>query len=305
MGAKMRKLIRKGKVKEVFEVGKDRLSFFFTDNISLFDKIVPNDIPRKGETLCKTSKYWFDRVEEELGIKTHFIEMVEDNRIIVKKVDVISDYDKIDESTDNYIIPLQFISRYFVAGSLYDRIIDGEIDYTDLGFKEQPEYGERLSEPFFEVVTKFEESERNLSEEKALKISGLTIDEFKEIKGSILKIDKLIKNNVEKNGLLHVDGKKEFAMDEKRNIMLIDTFGTADEDLYWEKEEYMKGNFVQKSKEFVRQYYREIGYHRDILEARKNYEEEPSIPPLTEDMVQKTSELYVEMMKKLTDGKYI
>ena len=76
MGAKMRKLIRKGKVKEVFEVGKDRLSFFFTDNISLFDKIVPNDIPRKGETLCKTSKYWFDRVEEELGIKTHFIEMV-------------------------------------------------------------------------------------------------------------------------------------------------------------------------------------------------------------------------------------
>ncbi|MFW6304191.1 MAG: phosphoribosylaminoimidazolesuccinocarboxamide synthase [Candidatus Saliniplasma sp.] len=300
----MRKLIRKGKVKEVYEVGGNNLSFFFTDNISVFDKIVPNDIPRKGETLCKTSAYWFEKVSEELGIKTHFIEMIEDNRMIVKKVDVISDYDKINESTTNYLIPLEFICRYFVAGSLHDRIVDGDLDYRDFGFQEEPEYGERLPEPFFEVTTKLEEYDKNLTTEKALDISGLNPEEYNEIRKATLEIDKLIENNVEKNGLLHVDGKKEFAMDEDRNIMLVDTFGTADEDRFWDIEEYENGNFVHKSKEFVRQYYRDIGYHKEVLDARKNNKEEPSIPPLPDDMVEKTSELYIDMMKKLTDGKY-
>ncbi len=300
----MRKLIRKGKVKEVYEIGEEHLSFFFTDNISVFDKIVPNDIPRKGETLCKTSTYWFEKAEDELGINTHFIEMVENNRMMVEKVDVITDYDKIDKNTTNYLIPLEFICRYFVAGSLYDRIREGEVDYTDFGFDEKPDYGERLPDPLFEVTTKLEDYDKKLTIEEALKISGLTDDQFEEIKDATLRIDELIKNNVEKNGLLHVDGKKEFAMDENRNIMLVDTFGTADEDRFWDKEEYDKGNFIEKSKEFVRQYYRDVGYHKEIIEASRNNEEEPSIPPLPEDMVEKTSELYVDMMKRLTDGEY-
>lgn len=300
----MRKLIRKGKVKEVYEVGDERLSFFFTDNISIFDKIVPNDIPRKGETLCKTSTYWFEKAEDELEIKTHFIEMVENNRMLVKKVNVITDYNKIGKKTTNYLIPLEFICRYFVAGSLYDRIREGKVDYRDFGFDEEPDYGDRLPEPLFEVTTKFEEYDKKLNTEKACDISGLTHDEFEEIKNATLRIDKFIENNVEKNGLLHVDGKKEFAMDEDRNIMLADTFGTADEDRFWDKEEYEKGNFIEKSKEFVRQYYRDIGYHEEIMEARENNEEEPSIPPLPENMVENTSELYVDIMKRLTDGEY-
>ncbi|MFW6041048.1 MAG: phosphoribosylaminoimidazolesuccinocarboxamide synthase [Thermoplasmatota archaeon] len=300
----MKKLIRKGKVKEVYEVEEDRLLFFFTDNISVFDKVIPNDIPRKGETLCKTSTYWFKEIEKELGIKTHFIKMQEDNEMLVKKVDVIPDYDKLDENTTNYLIPLEFICRYYLAGSLYDRIKRGDVDYTEFGFSEEPEYGERLPEPLFEVTTKLEDYDRKLTKEEALDISGLTEQEYQEIRKAVLEIDELIEDRVNKNGLLHVDGKKEFAMDESRNIMLIDTFGTADEDRFWEKDEYDKGNFVQRSKEFVRQYYRDIGYHEELMEARRNNEEEPDIPELSEDMVEKTSELYVDMMRRLTNGKY-
>ncbi|MFO7791959.1 MAG: phosphoribosylaminoimidazolesuccinocarboxamide synthase [Candidatus Saliniplasma sp.] len=300
----MKKLIRKGKVKEVYEIEEDQLSFFFTDNVSVFDKIVPNDIPRKGETLCKTSTYWFEKVEEELGITTHFIEMSEKNSMVVKKIDVISDYKRIDESTTNYLIPLEFICRYFVAGSLYDRIENGKVDYNEFGFDERPEYGEHLPEPCFEVTTKLEEYDKILTKEEALEVSGLTEDEFEEIKKLTLKIDGFIENNVEKNGLLHVDGKKEFAMDEDRKIMLVDTFGTADEDKFWDMEEYKEGNFIQKSKEFVKQYYRDIGYYKAIIEAREKNEEEPSIPPLPEDMVEQTSELYIDMMEKLTNGEY-
>ncbi len=299
----MKKLIRKGKVKEVYEVDEDRLKFFFTNNISVFDKIIPNDIPRKGETLCKTSSYWFKKCEE-LGIKTHFIDMPEDQVMEVRRFEVINDYDKMDSDTTNYRIPLEFIARYYVAGSLHDRIKKGKLDHEKLGFEEEPDYGEKLPEPYFEVTTKVEEIDRNLSKEEALDISGLTEEEYEEIKEAVFKIDELIEENVEKNGLLHVDGKKEFAMDENRDIILVDTFGTADEDRFWENDEYENGNFVQKSKEFVRQHYRKTGYHEDLMDARENGEEEPPIPPLPDDMVDKTSELYVNLMSRLTNGKF-
>jgi len=299
----MKKLIRKGKVKEVYEIGPDELEFHFTDNISVFDKMVPNEIPRKGETLCKTSTYWFEK-SEELGFKTHFIDMTEEDKMKVEKTEVIEDYDKIDEKTTNYLIPLEFISRYFVAGSLYDRIQKEEIDHKELGFDDKPEYGDRLPIPHFEVTTKLEEYDRKLDKKEALSIAGLTEKEYEQIKDMVFEIDEIIKENVEKNGLLHVDGKKEFGMNDDRELMIIDTFGTADEDRFWEKEEYEKDNFVQKSKEFVRQYYREIGYHEELMKARDKNKKEPPIPPLPDDMVENTSELYLNLMSRLTDGTY-
>jgi len=299
----MKKLIRKGKVKEVYEIGPDELEFHFTDNISVFDKVVPDEIPRKGETLCKTSTYWFER-SEELGFNTHFIEMTEEDKIKVERVEVIEDYDRIDEETTNYLIPLEFIARYFVAGSLNDRIESGEIDHERLGFDEKPDYGDRLPEPHFEVTTKLEEFDRKLDKKEALSIAGLSEKEFKQIKEMVFDIDEVIEENVEKNGLLHVDGKKEFAMNEDRELMVVDTFGTADEDRFWEKDEYEKGNFVEKSKEFVRQYYRDEGYHEKLMKAREKDRKEPPIPPLPDEMVEKTSELYLKLMSRLTDGTY-
>ncbi len=300
----MKKLIRKGKVKEVYDLGDEHLLFFFTDNISAFDKVIPTDVPRKGESLCKTSRYWFEKIHEELGGKTHFVELEDDHNMKVKKVDTISDYSKIDNETTNYLIPLEFICRYYVAGSMNDRLKEGKMDYKDFGFTEMPEYGDKLPEPLFEVTTKLEEFDKAISYEKALDISGLTDDEYLEIKNMVLDIDRLIDRTVEKNGLLHVDGKKEFAMDENREIMLIDTFGTADEDRFWDIKEYEKGNFVEKSKEFVRQYYRDIGYHKELMEARRRGEDEPAIPPLPDDVTEEASKLYVDLMVRLTDGTY-
>ncbi len=300
----MKKLIRKGKVKEVYDIGDDHLMFFFTDNISVFDKVIPTDVPRKGESLCKTSTYWFNRLKNDLRINTHFIEMLDEQTMKVEKVDVIKDYDKIDNSTTNYLIPLEFICRYYVAGSLNDRIQRGEVDFRDYGFKEMPKYGDRLPKPHFEVTTKLEKFDRHITYDEALEISGLTDEEYLEIKDAVMKIDRLIERTVEKNGLLHVDGKKEFAMDHNREIMVIDTFGTVDEDRFWELSEYKKGNFVEKSKEFVRQYYRDIGYHKDLMEARREGEDEPMIPSMPEDVMIAASKLYVDLMKRLTDGTY-
>ena len=114
-------LLRKGKVKEVHSTDDGNLQFLFTDNISVFDKVIPNQIPKKGEVLCRASTFWLKETER-LGIATHFIEQTSPNTMKVRKMEVITDYSKITKETENYVVPLEFIARYYLAGSLYDMI---------------------------------------------------------------------------------------------------------------------------------------------------------------------------------------
>jgi len=297
------KLLKKGKVKEVYDAGSGRLEFLFTDQISVFDQIIPTKVPHKGETLCRTSEHWF-RQADGIGIKTHFIERTAPNRMLVKKVDVIRDYSKINTKTSNYLIPLEVICRHYVSGSLHDRLKSGETDFRKLGFRSNPKYGEKLPEPLFEVTTKLEEVDRKLDEKEALKISGLAIAELESIKEAVIRIDEQIAREVGKRGLMHVDGKKEFAFDEERAVMVIDTYGTADEDRFWDANEYEKGNCVELSKEFVRQHYRETGYHDKLMRAREERTEEPDIPGLPEKTTGEVSRLYINVFERLTGEKF-
>ncbi len=287
-------LIRRGKVKEVYRVD-DELLFVFTDNISVFDKIIPSQIPGKGESLCKTSAFWFERIERE-GIRNHYISC-QGNRMRVRKFNILERPTTEDE---NYLIPLEFITRNYLAGSLYDRVKSGKVDYRELGFESMPDYGESLPEPYFEITTKFEEYDRKVDFQEAREIGGLTQGEIDEIREIIIRIDSIMSREVEKRGLIHVDGKKELALGEGREIFVVDTFGTLDEDRWWDKEAYERGEIVQLSKEFVREYYRDIGYHSALMEAREKGEREPEIPPLPEDMVQKVAQLYQEMYRRIT-----
>ncbi|RLI97641.1 MAG: phosphoribosylaminoimidazolesuccinocarboxamide synthase [Candidatus Aenigmatarchaeota archaeon] len=294
------KLLKSGKVKDVYEYDENMLKFIFSDRISVFDKIIPSEIPRKGETLCKTSAFWFEKLEK-MGIKTHFIKTESQNGMIVKRFRVI---EKPTIEDKNYFIPLEVICRWFVAGSLFDRIKRGEIKPEVLGFEHDHKinYGERIPKPFVEFTTKLEKVDRELTEEEAAKLAGLTKEDIERIKDLVIKIDQIIADQVEKNGLLHVDGKKEFAFDENREIVIVDTFGTADEDRWWDKKEYEKGNIIQLSKEFVRQYYRKTGYKEKLDEARKKGEDIP-IPPLPKQLVEETSKLYIQLFERITGKK--
>jgi phosphoribosylaminoimidazole-succinocarboxamide synthase len=295
------KLCRVGKVKKVYEVDDETLEFEFTDNISVFDKIIPTQIPYKGETLCRSAAFWFQLLKKA-GIKTHFKELVPPNRMRVHKVSVIADYSKINCSLSNYLLPLEFISRQYVAGSLHDRVKAGEMGPDDLGFPRGHEvkYGEKLPQPFYETTTKLEKVDRPVGRDEALRIAGLTNEEFERVREVIGKIDELIASEVEERMLIHVDGKKEFGFDEKRRLMIVDTFGTADEDRWWDQDEYSNGKCLELSKEAVRQHYRETGYYDQLMEARRQGKPEPAIPPLPEERVEEVSDMYVEMFERIT-----
>jgi phosphoribosylaminoimidazole-succinocarboxamide synthase len=300
-----KKFLKAGKVKEVYELDEDKLEFKFTDQISVFDKVIPTLVPHKGESLCRTSAHWFD-VAQSMGIKTHFVGLSGPNLMQVRKVDVIRDYAKLTPETKNYLIPLEFICRHYVAGSLLDRLKSGDVKPEEVGFPagHEPKYGEKLPEPFFETTTKLEEYDMKLTIDEAIDMAGLTKEEFANIKETVLKLDAKIGEDVAKRGLIHVDGKKEFAFDSGRNLMLIDTFGTADEDRFWDAESYSEGKFVEMSKEYVRQHYRGISYLEELETARKKNEKEPDIPGLPDDVTPKVSELYINIYEKLTGDKF-
>lgn len=298
-----RKLLIKGKVKEAYDLG-DRLEFMFTDNISVFDKVIPSLIPFKGETLCREGVYWFERAAK-MGIKTHFLEFIPPSSMICKKVDILQPR-QITSRSKNFLIPLEFICRWYVAGSLFDRVREGKIPAGALGFGSghKVTYGEPLPEPFLEVSTKLEKTDRLLDKAEALRISGLEPHEYDEAREIVLQIDEDINRSVAPRGLIHVDGKKELAFDEDRRIMVVDVYGTADEDRFWDKARYDAGEFVDLSKEYVRQYYRQTGYKDLLYAARDAGRAEPPIPALPSEVVNETGRIYIKLFEMITGEKF-
>lgn len=296
------KFLRKGKVKEVYEMSEKELLFRFTDSISVFDKVIPSKIPCKGECLCRSAAHWF-KACSKVGVKTHYLGLASPNEMIAHRVEVLP-YDRISRSTRNYLIPLEVITRYYLAGSLWDRVNEGKVIAKSLGISEAPKYGMPLPEPYFELTTKLENVDRRLRMEEALRISGLSKDEMNELKEATLNIDTMITSEVGMRGLVHVDGKKEYAYDFDRRLMIVDTFGTADEDRWWLRKEYDEGNCVEFSKEFVRQHYRSTGYFDKLEKARAANLPEPEIPSLPDGVIDRVSKLYRESFEAITGDKF-
>jgi phosphoribosylaminoimidazole-succinocarboxamide synthase len=86
--------------------------------------------------------------------------------------------------------------------------------------------------------------------------------------------------------------------------MIIDTFGTADEDRFWDAKAYDEGKLVELSKEFVRQHYRRTGYLEKLEAARAAKKAEPDIPGLSDEMRDEVSKIYIDIFERLTGQKF-
>ena len=298
-------MLYQGKVKQVWSTNDpDIYEFRFTDQISVFDQIIPSLIPRKGETLNRTTAHWFKLVEEEGICGTHLIELNAPDRCLVRRVDVIKEPGMVPRDAEWVFVPLEFIVRHYLAGSAWRRFQKGDLTAADLGIKDEAIYGQKLPKPLVEVTTKFEAYDRFVDRQEALEISNITDEEFDSIIEACLKIDAVIEREAAKNGLIHVDGKKEFALGPGRKVVLVDTFGTLDEDRWWDAEKYAEGEQVELSKEFVRTHYIETGHQAELESARNEDREDPPIPALPDNIIQQTADLYSSMYERLTSNKF-
>ncbi len=299
------KFLRRGKVKEVYEVSPTELEFRFTDSISVFDKIIPSEIPHKGETLARTAAHWFELCRK-LRVPHHFLGLSGPASMRVRRVEVVPKPATLGPHPRNYLVPLEFIVRYYVAGSMWDRVRSGKVQPQQLGLPsgKPVAYGQKLPDPHFEMTTKLEPVDRLLPTSEALELAAIDAKQLDEIRERILAIDAAMQREIEPRGLLHVDGKKEFGVDAQGTLLVVDTFGTGDEDRFWDKGAYERGRQVEFSKEFVRQHYRAMSYYENLTRAREQHHPEPPIPALPPLLIDEVSRLYTTVFERLTGSPF-
>ncbi|MBO8179479.1 MAG: phosphoribosylaminoimidazolesuccinocarboxamide synthase [Archaeoglobus sp.] len=279
--------------------------FIFSDRYSVFDYgEMPDKIEGKGKALCMVSAFFFEKLEEE-GIKTHYVGLVEDGKVksfdevgsavnemeikLVRVVKPESGYSIFKKLKGNFLIPLEIIYRNSIpeGSSLLRRIERGEVKPEDFGLS-KIEAGMRLEKPIIDFSTKLEDVDRYLSHAEAKEISGLTDDEFEALKELVVRVNEIITREVGKAGLTNEDGKIEVALDEERNLMVVDAVGTPDECRF-----SMDG--FEVSKELLRKYYRKTEWYEKVkqLKGKEGWREAVGKPPsLPEEVKEGISNLY-------------
>jgi len=297
--------------------------FIFSDRYSVFDwGEMPDLIDKKGAALATLSAYFFGLLEKN-GIKTHFIGLMENgspkkfdkleaysNKMRVKVLRVIRppydkasntyDYSEYKKEQKNYLIPLEVIYRNSLpeGSSVFKRIQSGATTYQELGLDRMPVPGETLKKPMTDVSTKLEHTDRYITWKEAQVISGLSDINLEKVKDMILKINKIITDVCRGAGITNVDGKFEFGMDPKGDIIVIDVLGTPDEC------RFMSGDF-HISKEFARRWYRKTEWYSEIEKAKKEkggdwkngVNPPPRLPPEIKKLL---SEMYPAVTNEIT-----
>lgn len=275
--------------------------FEFSDRYSVFDYgEMPDKIEGKGKALCLMGAYNFKKLEKE-GIKSHFIELEDDNRMKFKLVNVFTDEEP--EEYKNMMVPLEIIYRNYLGegSSVFRRLDKGKIEPEDLGLDGYPEVNTELDPSIIDFSTKFEKFDRyfkNLDEVK--EHTGFDDEKIDRIKKKAIEVNEFINERAEKLGWRHLDGKMEVALDKNGELMLGDVLGTLDEDRF----EY---DGFKLSKQMLRNYYRGGGWHEKMEEAKDNdlpKEEWPEPPRLPEKLVNFVSDMYKAAANAWTGEKH-
>ncbi|HSB30950.1 MAG TPA: phosphoribosylaminoimidazolesuccinocarboxamide synthase [Candidatus Sulfobium mesophilum] len=278
------KLLRRGKVRDVYEVGA-HLLIVATDRISAFDVVLPNGIAGKGKVLTQISLHWFDRMKDI--IENHIVatEVKDYPALLHKYRDELEGRSMLVKKADP--MPVECIVRGYLSGS---------------GWKEYKSRGtvcgialpagllesSRLSEPIFTPSTKAEEGhDVNISFEQ---MRGIVGDETAEkLKDASLRIYGKARDIAENKGIIIADTKFEFGLYEGK-LILIDEILTPDSSRFWSMKTYEPGKGQDSyDKQIVRDYLLSLDWDQTY----------PG-PALPADIVEKAIERYREIYRIIT-----
>lgn len=282
------KFFNRGKVRDVYEADA-YLLIVTTDRLSAFDVVLPDAIPYKGAVLTALSAFWFNLIKDITA--THFI--TADFGQIASKIPAVSKYKKELEGRTMLakkvkIFPVECIIRGYLAGS-------GWKEYTKTqsvcGIKLPPglKESERLKEPVFTPSTKaISGHDENISFEKMVEIIGKK--DAEELKQRSLKIYEQAHQYALSKGIIICDTKLEWGKTDRNEIILADELLTPDSSRFWPVDSYAPGKGQPSfDKQFVRDYLESI-----------NWNKTPPAPELPEEIIEKTTQKYIEAHRKLT-----
>jgi phosphoribosylaminoimidazole-succinocarboxamide synthase len=278
------KLIRKGKVKDIYETDDNTLIFSFSDRISAFDVILNDEIPYKGKVLCDFAFFWF----KNLKGKNHFMKRVGTNKIEVSKLNML---------------PVECVVRSYLYGSLYSRYLQNAIDIsgTEEYFANKDlQLASKLPNLVFDPTTKSDQHDKPLSETEIIKNRLLSQTDLMQIKGLSLDLFSQVNTIVSASDFILSDIKFEFGKDPKTGeIMLGDSIG-PDEFRIWNLGDYQVGH-IQDSydKQILRDWLQHTGFREEVEKCNKN-NTGPKIPKLPNDIIEKVSQRYIDAYERIT-----
>ena len=269
------KFLTSGKVKDIYELEDDTLLFKFSNRVSAYDVKFKDEIPKKGEVLCKFAQYWFNK----LGMPCHFEERRSDTEIVVRKLNML---------------PIECVVRGYFYGSLVSRWKDGNISLEN---GTQTELAAKLPNPIFDPTTK-STHDMSLNKEEAISQKLVTSDEYDWLSEKSIKIYEKMAIIADSAGFILADLKLEFGKLDNE-IILADSIG-PDEFRLWPKDAYKIGETQEAyDKQLLRDWLTENGYQKKFDDARSNAEE-PIAPSIPSDLVSKMTQRYVTAYQKLT-----
>ena len=269
------KFLTSGKVKDLYDIDEKTLLFKFSDRVSAYDVKFKENIPRKGEVLCKFAEFWFD----ELPVSNHFVKRQSNTEIIVHKMKML---------------PIECVVRGYFYGSLISRWKKGEVKLpqgTDTTL------AAKLLEPIFDPTTK-SEHDIPIDKQKALQMKLVTVEQYTWLEKTSIGIYKKMSEIADKAGFILADLKLEFGVLDGK-ITLGDSIG-PDEYRLWPKDSYQIGKTQESfDKQILRDWLTEHGYQKQFDDAR-DAGHEPVPPTIPSEIIQKMTNRYVIAYEKLT-----
>ena len=276
-------LWRRGKVRDVYEAGGDRLVIVASDRLSAFDVVLPTPIPGKGRILTQLSNFWFRKTAHL--VPNHLVSTdirrfpiaFRERRELAQRAVLVKRCERVD---------IECVARGYISGSAWTEYkalgtVAGET--LPRGLLES----ERLPEPIFTPATKAATGhDENISRKQLAAIVGT--DLAKELERLTLALYRFAHDYAAAKGVILADTKFEFGFHDGQ-LTLIDEALTPDSSRYWDASTYRPGTSpASYDKQYV----------RDFL-TRSGWNKEPPAPALPDDVVTGTAERYEECYARL------
>jgi phosphoribosylaminoimidazole-succinocarboxamide synthase len=277
-------LLGRGKVRDIYAVGEDKLLIVTTDRLSAYDVILPTPVPGKGRVLNELANFWFARlasvvpnhltgIDPESVVKPEEREQVRGRAVVVRKLAPL---------------PVEAVVRGYLEGSGWKEYSAGG---TVCGVKLPPglKRASKLPEPIFTPATKAEAGhhDENITFERMAQILGEA--RAREVRETAIRLYEAAAEYALARGIIIADTKFEFGVDGTGKLHLIDEALTPDSSRFWPLATWKEGASPESfDKQYVRNWLDGIGFER-----------KPPAPAMPPEVAAKTSEKYQEAARRL------
>jgi phosphoribosylaminoimidazole-succinocarboxamide synthase len=285
--------IGRGKVRDIYAVGDDRVLLLTTDRISAFDVVMGETIPMKGAVLTQISAWWFRQLE---GVVPHHM-ISADTDAIIREVPALRDHraDIVGRAMlcrRTTVFPVECVIRGYISGSAWKEYAASSTlagEKLKAGLVES----EKLEPAIFSPATKAETGhDENITVARVRKVLGH--DVATALEGMARTVYTFGETTARKQGIIIADTKFEFGRDSDGRIILIDEVMTPDSSRFWAVDVYKPG---QGQPSFDKQPL------RDYLDAERKagrWNGDAPPPPLPASVVDATSQRYLEAYRRVT-----